>query len=388
MSAAAAQRLPLIDALRAVASQLIVLHHLAFYGPMSDFAHQLAPALLEWLADEARMAVQVFLVISGFMAAKVLAPEGELRALSPWRLVVSRYIKITLPYTAALLVAMVCTELARRWLHHDSLPDPPELMQFLMHALLLHGVLGYDSLSAGVWYVAIDFQLFVLFVGLMWMSRWLHHRHAGATVADRDPAALTGAEEGARATVPLHRPHHRARWRKLRWAAVLVPMGLVSMASLFHFNRHTEWDNWAPYFFGSYALGVLCYWASRPTARKPAWQLVWAGVVLLTGAALVLDFRGRLALALAVAGLLMAAQRGGWIRRWPRSRLLAYLGQISYSVFLLNFPVALVVNALFTHFAPPDPWVQSGGVVVAWLACTAAGALFHHAIELPLRKLG
>ena len=379
MSAAAAQRLPLIDALRAVASQLIVLHHLAFYGPMSDHAHQLAPALLEWLADEARMAVQVFLVISGFMAAKVLAPEGELRALSPWRLVVSRYIKITLPYTAALLVAMVCTELARRWLHHDSLPDPPELMQFLMHALLLHGVLGYDSLSAGVWYVAIDFQLFALFVGLMWMSRWLQHRHLGAKFSVPSPVGDLPQAALAR---------HAARWRTLRWAAVLVPMGLVSMASLFHFNRHTEWDNWAPYFFGSYALGVLCYWASRPTARKPAWQLVWAGVVLLTGAALALDFRGRLALALAVAGLLMAAQRGGWIRRWPRSRLLAYLGQISYSVFLLNFPVALVVNALFTHFAPPDPWVQSGGVVVAWLACTAAGALFHHAIELPLRKLG
>ena len=27
---------------------------------------------------------------------------------------------------------------------------------------VLHGILGVDSLSAGVWYIAIDFQLFAL----------------------------------------------------------------------------------------------------------------------------------------------------------------------------------------------------------------------------------
>ncbi|MEY4755596.1 MAG: hypothetical protein RJA34_494, partial [Pseudomonadota bacterium] len=30
-------RLALIDALKAIGAQFIVLHHLAFYGPMSDY---------------------------------------------------------------------------------------------------------------------------------------------------------------------------------------------------------------------------------------------------------------------------------------------------------------------------------------------------------------
>ena len=47
-------RLACIDALKAVSSQLIVLHHLAFYGPMSDAAQALAPGLIGWLADYAR----------------------------------------------------------------------------------------------------------------------------------------------------------------------------------------------------------------------------------------------------------------------------------------------------------------------------------------------
>ena len=38
-------RLPFLDLLRAAASQAIVWHHLAFYGPLSDSAHEVATAL-------------------------------------------------------------------------------------------------------------------------------------------------------------------------------------------------------------------------------------------------------------------------------------------------------------------------------------------------------
>jgi len=82
------------------------------------------------------------------------------------------------------------------------------------------------------------------------------------------------------------------------------------------------------------------------------------------------------------------AQWGQWLQTFPRSRVLAYLGQISYSVFLLNFPVGLVVNAAFTRFAPASPLVQTVGVLVAWLACNLAGALFCHQVEHRLRRLG
>ena len=72
----------LINVLKAGAAQLIVLHHLAFYGPMSDHVQPMWPALIDWLGDSARIAVQVFLVIGGFLAAKSLAPAG-LPGLAP-----------------------------------------------------------------------------------------------------------------------------------------------------------------------------------------------------------------------------------------------------------------------------------------------------------------
>ena len=112
------------------------------------------------------------------------------------------------------------------------------------------------------------------------------------------------------------------------------------------------------------------------------------GLVLLTLLALVFDFRTRIALALMVALVLAWSLRRGWLYTWPKSPVLAYLGQISYSVFLLNFPVALVVNAWFTRYAAPDVWVQTAGVLVAWLACNLAGAAFYHLVEQKLSRLG
>ena len=338
------ERMPFIDALKAVGSQFIVLHHLAFYGPLSDGTHQLAPDLVAWFSQHARIAVQVFLVVAGFLAARSLAPDGRLRSERPLALLWQRFVRVSLPLMVALLLAMVCTELARYWMAHDSLPAPPTLWQFVAHALLVHSLLGVDSLSAGVWYVAIDVQLFALLLGLLWLGR------------------------------------------RLGWAAPLL-VAAVALASLFYFNLDSDWDNWAIYFFGAYGLGALAYWLSRADAGHgaTAW---WAGMALLTGLALAMDWRTRIALALGVALALAWAHRSGWLFTWPRSRALGYLGRISYGVFLLNFPVALVVNAWFTRYASADAGVQTLGVLVAWLACNLAGAAFHHGVEQRLGRLG
>lgn len=258
-----------------------------------------------------------------------------------------RYVRTALPYIVSLLVAMLCTELARRWMAHASLSAPPGLWQFVSHALLLHTLLDVDSLSAGVWYVAIDFQLYALLLGLLWLAR-------------RQQVASA-------------------------WAHALVVV--VVAASLLHFNRDSEWDGWALYFFGAYGLGALTWWTTHTDDawRHGRWLL--GALVALTLAALAIDFRERIALALAVCLALACSQRQGWLFTWPRSPVVAYLSRISYSVFLLNFPIALVVNAWFTRYGTADAGIQTGGVLLAWLACNLAGALFHHGIEQPLGRL-
>jgi peptidoglycan/LPS O-acetylase OafA/YrhL len=335
---AAVSRLAFIDALKALASQLIVLHHLAFYGPMSDFAQDLAPSLISWLSQDARIAVQVFLVIGGFLADNLFA------------LVRSRYLKLAIPYLAALLFSMACAFIARQWMEHDSIPDAPTARQFLAHALLLQNILGFSALSAGVWYIAIDFQLFALLLGTLGLAR-----RVGSVRANRHGARLLG----------------------------LLPVIGLGLASLFYFNRDAAWDDWALYFFAAYALGALAYWAS--TRRQAA---DWLGMMAVVGvAALLLDFRSRIAVALAVALMLGISQQWDFLQTWLRVRPLAFLGRISYSVFLLNFPVCLLINALFSRFALEDPLVNALGVLIAWAASIAAGALFYHGVESRTRQI-
>jgi peptidoglycan/LPS O-acetylase OafA/YrhL len=344
---ACAPRMAFIDALKAVASQLIVLHHLAFYGPMSDVARDLAPALISWLSQDARIAVQVFLVVGGFLAARTLAPEGQLVAGNPLAVLYRRYFKLAVPYLAALLFAIACASFAGQLMEHDSIPDAPEAWQFLAHALLLQNLLGYDALSAGVWYIAIDFQLFSLLLGILWLAHRLGARVNGTRVLG------------------------------------VLFVTVLAAASLFFFNRDSSWDDWAVYFFGSYALGVLTYWASTRERGADWLGLIAAGVVV----ALLIDFRSRIAVALIVALALGIARRTGGLDTWPKSNVLAYLGQISYSVFLVNFPVGLVVNALFAHFAPDNTLVNGLGMLVAWLSCLLVGAAFNRYIESRTRQV-
>ncbi len=351
-------RMPLIDAFKAVASQFIVLHHLAFYGPMSDWTHTVLPGLVGWLSQDGRLAVQVFLVVSGYLAVRSLAPKGVFAGGNPWGLLRHRYLTIVVPYAVALLVAIACAWLARQWMTHHSVPDAPEPLQFLTHALLLHSVLGFDSLSAGVWYVAIDFQLFALMLSLLWLGRrW----------ADRALPTTAGAPAAPRA-----------------WPTLLLVLG-VGLASLWFFNLDADYDNWAVYFFGAYAAGAVAYWVGN----LPAGKLQTGLIVLGTGlalAALALDFRTRIALALGVAAVLAITQAKGWLYTWPQSRVLGYLGKISYGVFLMNFPVGLVVNAAVSRFGLADVYFQTAGVLLAWVGSVAAGAAFHHAVEVPLRR--
>ncbi len=343
------QQFGLINLLKAGAAQLIVLHHLAFYGPMADQVRPMLPDLIDWLGDSARIVVQVFLVIGGFLAARSLSPAGYPGLAEPFRAIWRRYAKLTPPFLAATLLAIVGSSLAGEWMTHDSISAPATVGQLAAHALLLHGVLGFESLSAGAWYVAIDFQLYAVVVLTLW---------------------LTGQVSG----------HRRLPW--------LIPFVIVTgiTLSLLHFNLDADWDNWAPYFFGSYGLGLMAWWAGDRRRKPGAMTLLVVMTALPALAALALDYRSRIALACVVAGVLFLFGRTKTVSEGHGWAVINGLARTSYSVFLIHFPVCLVVNAAFTRFAPPDPEWQALGMVVAWGSSLAAGAAFFRWVEVPLGR--
>lgn len=344
MQPAGSRRFFLIDVFKVLAAQLIVLHHLAWYGPMTDVAADLSPYIslgVDWLAEHGRYAVAAFLAIGGFLAALGLAPGGLPAGKSPGRLILQRYARLVAPYAVALVFVMISAAVARRWMVHDSIGAPPSAGQFIAHLFLLHDLLDYEALSAGVWYIAIDFQLYALLVGLIWLAGRFGRRLASTEF----------------------------------FAVLLVVLGAV--ASLGFFNRDAEWDATALYFFGAYALGVGSAWSVR--SARPYRGLA---LVLLIGVlALLIDFRPRIAIALAVSLLIglgyLHLKTGG-------SRSIERFSQASYALFLVHFPVCLVVNALFMRYAPDSPFLNLVGILFAWVASNAAAFAFHRHVETRL----
>lgn len=328
-------RMPLIDALKAVAALLILLNHFSSYGPLAEAARNHFPLVFNWFFEYGRMAVQVFLVIAGFLAARGLSAQGQALATPPLALIWKRYLRLVVPYLAAIGLAIIAAAIADHWLDDDAIPARATFTQWLAHATLLHGLLGIDALSAGVWYIAIDFQLFALMALLLWSGR-------------------------VRIVAP---------------ALVLA----VATASLFWFNRDASWDNWALYFFGSYGLGAAAWWASE---RKQ--MSAWLGVMLtIVVAALIVDFRLRIALALAVALLLGFGRRSGLLEQWPNARPLAFLGQVSYSLFLVHFPVLLLANALYAQSGLQSPLSTVLSMGLAAATSVGVATLFYRWIECP-----
>ena len=343
-------RLPLLDMLRAFASQLLVWHHLAFYGPLADLAYPLAPVLLDWLVDPARLVVQVFLVMGGYGTAQHLARLRTVDGAGFWHEIIQRYRRIGLPYCLVLPLAVCANLLAGHWMDHHSISAAPTLPQVLAHALFAQDVLRYESLSAGIWYLAIDFQLFVLCLGVALLSLWLT-RHSGH---DQPTAAL------------------RLMQGLLTGAAAL---------SLFWFNRHPAYDCWGFYFLGSYFLGMLVQWVL--SGSLPVGFL--AGYLCVVAAALAVDWRPRLLVAVGTALLILVAGRSQRWRRWPDSRVIGYLARISFSLFLIHFPACLVVSAWLSRWSL-TPGQALAGMVAAWGVSVLMAILVHHLVELPVLR--
>lgn len=340
-----ASRYAFIDLLRILAAQVIVLHHLAFYGPLSDHAYTLASRPIDWLYQYGRFAVQIFFVTGGYCLAGSLARRSATRPLAFTRMVLDRYARIGLPYLAALGFALVANEIARAWMDHASISSSPTPGQLLAHVFLLHNVLGYQSLTAGIWYVAIDLQLVAL-VSLVYAATCRIASLRGLTIA--------------------------------RW--ILLGLGLLSA---FVWNRSPGLDRFGIYFLASYVLGMAAAWTRDGSMAKATFWGYLAAVVV----ALQVDFRWRLALATVTGALLVVAHGQLWLAKVSSLRPLQRLGLITYSLFLVHFPICLLVNAWWSRGESPSPRMALVGMAFAWALSIAAAFLFYHLVETRLAKL-
>jgi peptidoglycan/LPS O-acetylase OafA/YrhL len=314
------------------------------------------PNLSSILFDYGRYAVQVFLVVAGYLAAQSV---GKLMAIGHahsngfgarlvLQLAMRRYLRLVGPYVVALLITVVCASLARQWSADEYIGQPETTAQVLAHLFLLQGALGYDSISAGVWYVAIDWQLFTALVVVYAVFRQ----------------------------------------QTIRISVIFILM----VASLLYFNRHADYENSFIYFIGSYGLGIFACWASSVHAINANLRWVSAKKVLLATAFIVLlsalhSVWLRNYLALGIAFLLLYA--GNRPYRHPQSWLASAMQWASaraYCAFLIHFAFILLANTTLVVWNVESPAIGLGFVaLISVLSWIAAGYLYRW-VELPVGR--
>ncbi len=341
----------LLDLLKATGCLLIVLHHLAFYGPMSDVVSQAWPRLIHGLSEYGRLAVQLFLVCSGFLSAASLAAQPGMGPGRVLQLAWQRYLRLSIPLMAALSAAVLITEWVRPHFDHPSLSATPDGWQTVAHVFFLQHLADLEALSAGVWYVAIDFQLYLMTLLVLWMVTLWSRVQPGAR-----PEALR----------------------------LQLMLGLT-LVSLLHWNLQPELDLYGLYFFGAYGMGWLAHRARQSRIPPKGWAVLMALGLL----ALWVDPRWRIATAWAVA-LLLATAPERWlapvvVSGWRAG--VSQLSRISYPVFLIHYAVSLAVSAFVTAHWPRSLVCNGLGMAAVVLLSLLAGLGLYRLTERPRPSL-
>lgn len=343
---APAQRLLFLDALRAFASLTILWHHFALYPPLREWAAPLAGGILDWFEHHAR-ATQVFFVVGGYVMARTMHDRRwDFRGAGGF--VVLRYCRLGIPYLAVIALVIPVCAFGRGWLPDPVVGGVPTLPQLLAHVFFLQDVLGYEQLSAGLWFVCINFQL-----GLIYLAGLLL----------RDLLPKTGI-------------------RRIPDASLAIGW-VLSALGLFHFNLNPGWDRWALYFYPYFFMGIVVHRGLKDRAGQIGF---WCFMAMLV-AAMAYDWRWRLLSALVVGGLLFVAEKTGFGGRWPRTRWVLMLGRVSYSLFLIHFPVLVLVASVWSRMGWTSPWAGVAGLLAAFGLSVAAAMAFFRWIEAPAGRL-
>lgn len=364
-----------VDGLRGIAALCVACYHILRYEPLPQPAREFIPGFLQWCCDHGWTGVQVFFVISGFVIAYSLRSAH----VTPGYLAnyaLRRSLRLDPPYWATILFVLALHGVLYLQLGFDSPLDIPEKMEPLSwqllasHLLYLQNILGFSNLSAGFWTLCIEVQFYLLYVAGLGVAQRLPCR-ARRSPADAGPAGL------------------------------LVVFAPAALLSLFMWSRGLDlagrpFDNdmWIIRYFCMFFLGVAAWWAL--SARIPA------GVFWLYAAAfacrVILQARETggtddasigLSAALATGLSIYLAGRLGRLGTWLNWSVLQYLGRISYSLYLVHFPVGYVVTTVGSAFSDnaPSPAVATAWLALALVASLGAAHLMFVFVEAPSVRL-
>jgi len=381
-------RFPLFDSLRAVAALSIVFVHAAlFSGVFPGASYRGIVAHLD-------IGVAIFFVISGFLlyrpflAARILGAPGTPIHVYARR----RFLRIAPAYWLALTALAIFPGVYGAfshnwWAYYGLLQNYPIYTRAGGCADL------YGSFNCGIapaWSLAVEVFFYAVLPFFALLMASLTGRLARRRWLWVELAVLAGLSacsvwiqdlriHGSAGTYFFFSPLGRAWWFALGMALAAVSVWVQERgrkpAALRILERHpaVPWAAAATL----YLLGALWLFDPVPTLAGPAVPLhEYVGEYLLFG----------LVAGLVVVPAVFGDRPGGLPRRLLQHRIPAWLGLISYGIFLWHFPILFALQkSRVAHWWPAQPYPV---LLAATLAITIpCAALSYYLVERPLMRL-
>ena len=379
-------RLVVLDSLRGIAAFIVVIHHCLLTQPaFSDFFFSIwrtpaasptqyllfhTPARIVWDGFEA---VTFFYVLSGLV---LMLPWAEHRPPTYATFCIKRICRIYLPYCAAIAIAVVPNMLLRHrtdiaeaseWVRTMTWSNPVTPAVLVDHFLMMG---QYNTVNGVIHSLVWEMRVSLLFPFLMLpLARW---RLRGALAV---AAGLLGFMVAMQLLVA--QPGGG-------FAPVHAESGLSLLGKLLLEAQKTAY--YAEFFVIGAALALYLGPIRQLLTRMPPslrFALLIIGLLIFQGHWTTMRQAQAVFVALGSALVIAVALSPGAIERALLLRPLVFLGQISYSLYLVHVPLLLAAVSLLHEFVS----------IPLILLCIppvsiALGWLFHLAIAEPSIALG
>ena len=357
-------RRPELDSIRGIAAFVVILHHcwqmllpdentfpFGPHAPTSHLAAYLALSPLR-LVFNGHAAVGLFFVLSGYVLMQSLTGT---KVPTYGQFVVRRICRIWLPFVAAILFAGLLRALidpapltGRAWINTSW--NTPLTLKLILGHLAMIGISPYDNLDNPMWSLAHEMRISLVFPLLAAITIWR-------------PRAVFGCALVGLVTLS-------ARHIVLRLGATddgdALPQLIYSLIQTCRYGSF-------------FVLGILLARREVSFPQATLWWCAAFALLWLPYVAAIIDvayaFGSFLLIALCIQSSSARAILSHALPRW--------LGQISYSLYLLHLPILLAFEHTL-HGRLADP-------VILLLAIPTSCAVAHVSyrfIELPSIKLG
>lgn len=341
------ERYVFVDALRGIAAVAVLFHHAVTSTVMAGPLEHVLPRFALWTGENAKLGVQIFFVISGFVITLSLRAT-QMRSGEIANFAIRRQLRLDPPYFTVLAFCLM------QWAIERSVPSlvtppVPRLQEIVANVLYLQNVLGVPSIVPVAWTLCIEIQFYVAFVVLLWVC------------------SLGTPPRTPRATIAT--------------AAVTIT-GLISV-----FLRGTQLAPWFIFHWHHFAAGALCLWSLRTRDRAPT-----VGLAMLLAGTTVAGFVIPNRVGDSMAGIvttlaIFAVGRAGRLTDMLGHSVFQYLGRVSYSLYLVHFAILLFVARAGFKVTHENRWAAIAWMIFACLLSIGVADVFYRLIERPSMRL-